>query len=93
MVFYDSSTGSKATLCIFLTSLLLFFALPEQYDNVPGEAELITQLIRRILEHAEALLPKVEDVKAEQMGDMIDHEMQQTTDAIEKAAKRIAVGF
>lgn len=41
--------------------------------------------------HAEELLPKIEDVKAEQMGDLVEQEMQQTSDAIEQAAKKIAV--
>ena len=39
----------------------------------------------------EELLPKVEDVKAEKMGDMIDQEMEETQQAIEAASKRIAV--
>ena len=45
------------------------------------------------MKHAEELVPKIEDIQAEQMGDMIDQEMQGTTDAIEKAAKRIAVSW
>ncbi|KAK2156416.1 hypothetical protein LSH36_214g05005 [Paralvinella palmiformis] len=60
------------------------------YDKVPSKADNIDQLVKRILSHAEALLPKVEDVKAEQMGDMVDQEMQQTTEAIAQAAEKIA---
>ena len=40
---------------------------------------------------AEELLPKVEDVKADQMGDLVDQEMAQTTVAVQTAADRIAV--
>jgi len=44
-----------------------------------------------LISQAEVLLPKIEDVKAEQMGDLVDQEMAETTSAIEKAAARIAV--
>jgi hypothetical protein len=36
-------------------------------------------------------MPKVEDVQAEKMGDMVDEEMLTTSQAIEEAAAKIAV--
>jgi hypothetical protein len=74
-----------------ISNLLNFFFQLEQYNRVPSASDHLDELVKRILVHAEALLPKVEDVKAEQMGDMIDQEMQQTTAAIAKAAEKIAV--
>ena len=58
---------------------------------MPSAADNVDQLVKRIIAHAETLLPKVEDIKAEQMGDMVDQEMQQTTEAIAQAAEKIAV--
>ena len=75
-----------------VSTVIVYNALfPASYDKVPSKADNIDQLVKRILSHAEALLPKVEDVKAEQMGDMVDQEMQQTTEAIAQAAEKIAV--
>ena len=37
------------------------------------------------------LVPKTEDVKAEEIGDMVESEMQMTSKAIEQAAKKIEV--
>lgn len=51
----------------------------------------MSDFIRRMVVLGEELLPKVEDVKAENMGDMIDQEMEETQKAIEAASKRIAV--
>jgi hypothetical protein len=45
----------------------------------------------KILSLAEELVPKVEDVQAEQIGDMVDIEMQMTSQAIEEATAKIAV--
>ena len=66
----------------------------EDLSGVPGQSDRVRALIERIMKHAEELLPKIEDVQAEQMGDLVDKEMQQTSEAIEKAAEKIAVsGF
>ena len=37
------------------------------------------------------LIPKTEDVKAEEIEDMVESEMQMTSKAIEQAAKKIEV--
>ena len=39
----------------------------------------------------EELIPKTEDVKVEEIGDMVDSEMHQTSKAIEQAARKIEV--
>ena len=68
--------------------------ITEDLSGVPGQSDRVRALIERIMKHAEELLPKIEDVQAEQMGDLVDKEMQQTSEAIEKAAEKIAVsGF
>jgi len=43
------------------------------------------------MELSTELLPKVEDVELDAVGDMVDEEMLQTTQAIEAAAAKIAV--
>lgn len=43
------------------------------------------------MSQAEELIPKIEDVQAEKMGDMVDEEMLQTTKAIEQATAKLAV--
>ena len=55
------------------------------------DTESLCAVIQRIMKQAEDLLPKIEDVKIEQIGDLVDQEMQHTTNAIEEAAARIAV--
>ena len=60
---------------------------------MPDQAEKLSDFIRRMVTLGEELLPKVEDVKAEKMGDMIDQEMEETQQAIEAASKRIAVSL
>lgn len=59
-------------------------------DTKPYNARLVEN-IRQILKQAELLLPKLADVTEEEIGDLVDKEMQQTTDAIEAAAAKIAV--
>jgi hypothetical protein len=53
----------------------------------------VVEGVKRILRQAELLLPKLADVTAEEIGDLVDKEMQMTTDAIESAAAKIAVGI
>ena len=48
-------------------------------------------MLRKIVSNAEELVPKIEDVKADAMGDMVEDEMHQTARAIEEAAAKIAV--
>ena len=59
--------------------------------DLPQEVEKLVALIKSIMTNAEELVPKVEDVSAEKIGDMVDQEMHATTEAIEAAAKRIQV--
>jgi len=60
-------------------------------SDVPAQADTVQQLIDRLVSQAEELLPKIEDVQAEKMGDLVDQEMALTTKAIEDAASKIAV--
>ena len=57
------------------------------------QVKIVEELVKKIVSQSEDLVPKMEDVKAEEIGDMVEKEMQETTNAIEKAAKRIEVCF
>ena len=59
--------------------------------DIEGASGRVAELLKKLISQGEKLVPKVEDVKAEQMGDLIEHEMQDTANAIEAAASRIAV--
>jgi len=61
------------------------------YQEVPAKSACVEAALRQILSQAELLLPKMEDVRAEMMGDLVEEEMQQTAKAIEEAAAKIAV--
>ena len=60
-------------------------------EDVNRQSSRVSELLTKLSSQAEDLVPKMEDVKAEQMGDLIEDEMEQTTRAIEAAASRIAV--
>jgi len=62
-------------------------------QEVPAKSACVEAALRKILSQAEQLLPKMEDVQAEMMGDLVDKEMQQTAKAIEEAAAKIAVCY
>jgi len=61
------------------------------YQDVPAKSACIEAALRKILSQAELLLPKMEDVEAKTMGDLVDEEMQHTAKAVEEAAAKIAV--
>ena len=65
--------------------------MTEDHSSVSDQSDRVKELIERIMAFGERLLPKIADVEAEKMGDMVESELQQTTDAIEAAAKRFAV--
>ena len=58
---------------------------------MPLQSKCVEDILNRIISQSEELLPKIEDVQAEKMGDLVDEEMQETAKAIELAAARIAV--
>jgi len=70
--------------CLVLTCL-------GTYQEVPAKSACVEAALRTILSQAELLLPKMEDVEADMMGDLVDDEMQQTAKAVEEAAAKIAV--
>jgi len=61
------------------------------YHDVPAKSACIEAALRKILSQAELLLPKMEDVVAKTMGDLVEDEMQHTAKAVEEAAAKIAV--
>ena len=61
------------------------------YQEVPAKSAGIEAALRKILSQAELLLPKMEDVHAEVMGDLVEEEMHHTAKDIEEAAAKIAV--
>ena len=62
-------------------------------DSYQEAKSSVEAALRKILSQAELLLPNMEDVQAEMMGDLVDEEMQHTAKAIEEAAAKIAVLF
>lgn len=74
-----------------LSGLDLLNALEKSIASVPKEVDSLVPKIQHILQLAEALMPKMEDVKVKELGDMIEDEMQSTTSAIEAAAEKIQV--
>ena len=67
----------------------------KQYFNSGGsigsEVEETIKNIEALMKLTEELIPKTEDVKVEEIGDMVESEMQMTSKAIEQAAKKIEV--
>lgn len=55
------------------------------------QSEAVRASLERLMAAAEHLLPKIKDIEVEKIGDLVDQELQQTTDAIEQAAKRFEV--
>ena len=87
---FSNMTHVKQYICENVPSIYLFSG---SSNLVPAKSKTVRDLIRKISMQAELLLPKIEDVKAEQMGDLVDQEMAQTMKAIQNASARIAVGF
>lgn len=73
------------------SKLLVVLLLVESYDELQILGRRVDETLRRIMSQAEELIPKIEDVQAEKMGDMVDEEMLQTTKAIEQATAKLAV--
>ena len=61
--------------------------------NPIDEAEVneLTNLIKRITAKLNELLPKVHDINKDEIGDLIDKEMQKTSEAIEAAVAKLEV--
>ncbi|XP_059171925.1 huntingtin-interacting protein 1-like isoform X2 [Physella acuta] len=57
--------------------------------HVEGAAKVARDSLEHLIKLAEELVPKMEDVKAEEIGDMLENEMQGMTAAIEAAAAKI----
>uniref|UniRef100_A0A0B7B1J1 I/LWEQ domain-containing protein n=1 Tax=Arion vulgaris TaxID=1028688 RepID=A0A0B7B1J1_9EUPU len=58
-------------------------------ENLDSKIRDVSESIEHLMKLAEGLIPKMEDVKAEEIGDMLENEMQGMTSAIESAAAKI----
>lgn len=70
-------------------SLALLQLVKNGSGSLSEQGKAVSALMKKLVAQAEELVPKVEDVKAEQMGNLIENEMEETTRAIEAAAARI----
>ncbi|XP_053376325.1 huntingtin-interacting protein 1-like isoform X2 [Mercenaria mercenaria] len=61
----------------------------EKGGNISSEVAAAISHIKKLMSLTEELVPKTEDVKTEEIGDMVDSEMQLTSKAIEQAAAKI----
>ncbi|KAK7487938.1 hypothetical protein BaRGS_00020839, partial [Batillaria attramentaria] len=71
------------------TGLSLLDAIEGNSAGVPGEIDATAEKVKVILKLADALVPRMEDVKVKEIGDLVENEMQSTTSAIEAAAEKI----
>ena len=86
----DLSCGSCV---LYRLDFVLPYLPADLLSAVPSQSDAVRQLIQKLVTQAEELLPKIEDVQAEKMGDLVDQEMALTTKAIEDAASKIAVSL
>ncbi|XP_025089296.1 huntingtin-interacting protein 1-like isoform X2 [Pomacea canaliculata] len=70
-------------------ALSLLNSLENNMAAVPDEINSTKQKVQHVLQLAEALVPKMEDVKVKEIGDLVENEMQSTTAAIEAAAQKM----
>ncbi|XP_064620055.1 huntingtin-interacting protein 1-like isoform X2 [Lineus longissimus] len=67
---------------------LLGLIRQDAHDNIPAEVDEVLASLRQIHAMAEELRPKIQDVKPEELGDLVDQEMYSTQEAIDQAASR-----
>ncbi|XP_014663998.1 PREDICTED: huntingtin-interacting protein 1-like [Priapulus caudatus] len=68
------------------------FTLLKNKDDHEGVQQQLNEVeagIEKVVVLVEALVPKMEDVKKDELGDLVDQEMQGTMDLVESAARRI----
>ncbi|XP_060569865.1 huntingtin-interacting protein 1-like isoform X2 [Ruditapes philippinarum] len=68
---------------------LTLLAAVEKGGNISSEVSATVNHIKQLMSLTEELVPKSDDVKTEEIGDMVDSEMQLTSKAIEQAAAKI----
>jgi len=68
---------------------LAVLAAIEKGGSIQGDVAATIKHIQDLMSLTEELVPKTEDIKKEQLGDMVDSEMQLTSKAIELAASKI----
>ena len=74
------------------SNCLLLIVNAGNYANVPAQVARVNVELSKIISLAQELVPQVKDVQVEQIGDMVDAEMLMTSQAIEEATAKIAVG-
>ena len=62
-------------------------------DSISTEVDETIKNIEAMMKLTEELIPKTEDVKLEEIGDMVESEMHMTSKAIEQAARKIEVTY
>ena len=87
-IYWDGSTLGCCQSTELNKILCLFFDLG---GPISSEVQQTIKNIEEMMKLTQDLVPKTEDVKAEEIGDMVESEMQMTSKAIEQAAKKIEV--
>ena len=70
---------------------LLSIMNSEQKLNNQNETKELKKIIENIVKKLNDLLPKVHDINKEEIGDLVDQEMQNTSEAIEAAVAKLEV--
>ena len=73
------------------SSLSLLEKMREKSPIDEAEVDELTNLMKRITAKLNELLPKVHDINKDEIGDLIDKEMQKTSEAIEAAVAKLEV--
>jgi huntingtin interacting protein 1 len=72
-------------------SLGLLSKMRQKETDVSEEERKLNDLIKKVMHTLTDLLPKVHDINKEEIGDLIDQEMQKTSEAIESAVAKLEV--
>ena len=75
------------------TSISLLEKLENKGDLDTENEKKINDLSDKIIKNLYELLPKVHDINKQEIGDLIDKEMHNTSEAIEAAVARLEVNF
>ena len=74
-----------------LLTIDYFLAESIEKKEFLNQSRLLKNLLEILCLQATDLIPKFEDIQSVKMDDLIEKEMQQTSQAIDEAASRIAV--
>jgi uncharacterized protein (DUF3084 family) len=85
--------ASKCRKCGTDGLTLLGLIRQDAHDKVPAEFDEVLASFHQMQAMADELQPKIQDLKAEELGDLVDQEMYSTQEAIEQAASKFQVSF